>query len=130
MRRGVGMYPDEACFDTTRPSWLPYWIDDLTESSCKVNLVVSGNTSGNTAQSGTFTSVTNPDGTTSVVSAADPVTIANAQAACAAQNGAWDSTLNTCSPNLLTQFVGGYGLYIGLGLAAVFLLSTMMGGRR
>jgi len=124
------MYPDESCFDTNRPSWLPYWLDDLTESSCKLNLLVSGNTTGNTAQAGTFTTVTNPDGTTSVVSAADPATIANAQAACAAQNGSWDPTLSVCSPNVLNQFVSNYGLYIGAGIIAFLLLSNALGGRR
>ena len=33
--RGVGAYPTDACYDPTRPTWLPYWLDDLTESSCK-----------------------------------------------------------------------------------------------
>ena len=38
--RGFGLYPTNSdgspnpCFDASRPSWLPYWIDDLTESAC------------------------------------------------------------------------------------------------
>lgn len=35
LRRGVGAYPDDPYFDPQRPSWLPYWIDDSTESQAK-----------------------------------------------------------------------------------------------
>ena len=34
---GLGLYPDQPCFDPDRPALLPYWIDDLTESDCKYN---------------------------------------------------------------------------------------------
>lgn len=34
---GLGLYPDSPCFDPTRPSWLPYWIDDFQESGCFYN---------------------------------------------------------------------------------------------
>ena len=33
--RGMGEYPGYYCYDADRPDWLPYWIDDLTESECK-----------------------------------------------------------------------------------------------
>lgn len=33
--RGVGAYPTDSYFDPDRPSWLPYWIDDFTESAAK-----------------------------------------------------------------------------------------------
>lgn len=33
--RGLGEYPGYYCYDATRPSWLPYWLDSLTESKCK-----------------------------------------------------------------------------------------------
>ena len=33
--RGVGEYPGYYCYDSGRPSWLPYWLDSLTESACK-----------------------------------------------------------------------------------------------
>lgn len=100
MRRGVGMYPDEACFDPDRPSLLPYWLDDLTESQCKINLLVSGNTTGNTAQPG------QPGAAAS--------TISNAQSACASQGGTWDSVNLVCTPSFLNQ----YGYWI-LGAAAI-----------
>jgi hypothetical protein len=35
MRRGMGEYPGYYCYDAARPSWLPYWLDDFTESMCK-----------------------------------------------------------------------------------------------
>lgn len=38
MRIGaIGAYPDDPYYDPNRPSWLPYWIDDLTESEAKYN---------------------------------------------------------------------------------------------
>lgn len=114
---GLGMYPDETCFDTTRPSWLPYWIDDIVESKCKVNMLVSGNTTGNTAQSGTFTT----DANGNIVSAADPTTILNAQAACAAQSGTWNATLQVCNQSMLSQLTTPLAL-AGVGLLALLLL--------
>ncbi len=35
--RGLGLYPGDPCYDPDRPSWLPYWIDDFTESDCFYN---------------------------------------------------------------------------------------------
>jgi hypothetical protein len=34
-RRGLAEYPGYYCYDADRPSWLPYWLDDFTESACK-----------------------------------------------------------------------------------------------
>jgi hypothetical protein len=34
-RAGMGMYPGDECYDPTRSSWLPYWLDTWTESLCK-----------------------------------------------------------------------------------------------
>lgn len=33
--RGMAEYPGYYCYDSNRPSWLPYWLDSLTESACK-----------------------------------------------------------------------------------------------
>lgn len=33
--QSLGAYPDQVWYDPTRPSWLPYWIDDFTESANK-----------------------------------------------------------------------------------------------
>ena len=102
---GLAAYPDETCFDPTRPGILPYFIDDLTESACKVNLLVSGNTTGNTAQSGQ--------------AGADPQTVANAQAACVSSSGTWNASLSVCQPSFLSQ----YGIYLlGAAVAAVVLI--------
>lgn len=44
LRRGIGEYPGYYCYDANRPAWLPYWIDDLTESACKWNpQTIAGN---------------------------------------------------------------------------------------
>lgn len=112
---GLGMYPDETCFDVNRPSMLPYFFDDLTESQCKINLLTSGNTTGNTAQPGQ--------------PGVDPQTVANAQAACASQGGSWDSTHQVCTPDFLHQ----YGLWLlgGVGVLALLLfgVGSARGGR-
>jgi hypothetical protein len=43
-RRGMGEYPGYYCYDAARPSWLPYWLDSITESTCKYNPVtIAGN---------------------------------------------------------------------------------------
>ncbi len=34
-RATLGAYPSDAYFDPHRPSWLPYWIDTLSESAMK-----------------------------------------------------------------------------------------------
>ena len=31
---GLGNYPDEGCYDATRPSWYPYWLQWGTEIGC------------------------------------------------------------------------------------------------
>lgn len=56
-RRGVGEYPGYYCYDPNRPSWLPYWLDDLTESSCKWN---PGTVVGNIAACASGASSCNP----------------------------------------------------------------------
>lgn len=33
--RGMGIYPNQPCFDPTRPAWVPYWVDTPSESGCK-----------------------------------------------------------------------------------------------
>ena len=103
----LGMYPDETCFDPTRSSWLPYWLDDLTESKCKMNLLVSGNTTGNTAQAGQ--------------PGADAQTVQNARAACVNAGGTWDDSASACSPSLWSQITLPMMLALG-GLVAVIIL--------
>jgi len=104
---GLGMYPDETCFDTSRPSWLPYVVDDLTEITCAANELFFGNTTGNTAQAGQ--------------TGAAPQTVANAQAACASSNGTWNATLNVCQQSFLQQ----YGMYL-LGAAVITVIAIVV----
>lgn len=35
MFHGMGAYPSDPYYDPARPDWLPYWLDDLTESRNK-----------------------------------------------------------------------------------------------
>jgi hypothetical protein len=35
--RGVGAYPTDSYYDPNRPSWMPYWMNDLTESNAEYN---------------------------------------------------------------------------------------------
>lgn len=35
---GLGEYPGYFCYDAARPSILPYWLDDFTESACKYSI--------------------------------------------------------------------------------------------
>lgn len=34
---GLAAYPGDPCYDPSRPTWLPYWLDDFSESDCKYN---------------------------------------------------------------------------------------------
>ena len=98
---GLGMYPDETCFDVTRPSWLPYWLDDLSESACKINELVSGNVTGNTTAASQL--------------GADLTTVQNTQQACLDAGGSWDDASNICTPGIL----GTYGTWVLAGAAAL-----------
>lgn len=33
---GLGAYPGDACYDESRFSWLPYWLDNVKEQACIV----------------------------------------------------------------------------------------------
>jgi len=41
MMFGLGAWPSDPYYDPNRPWWLPYWIDDTTESQNKVALAVA-----------------------------------------------------------------------------------------
>lgn len=53
--RGMSAYPTDSYYDPDRPSWLPYWIDDPTESLAKYNasnlLQATANAAGTAAGS-------------------------------------------------------------------------------
>lgn len=113
-RRGVGMYPDQTCFDASRPAWLPNWLDDFSESACKLNELFSGNQTGNTAQPG------DPG--------AAAQTIENARAACIAGGGTWDQGSNVCGG--VGYQIGQYIPWIVGGVVAVMVLPAVLGGGR
>lgn len=108
---GLGMYPDETCFDSSRPGWLPYWLDDLTESACFANEVLTGNQTGNTAQPGT--------------PGVAAQTLSNAQNSCASSGGTWNDTLSVCQQGFIQQ----YGIYLA-GAGVLLIAATILGGRR
>ena len=114
-RRGLGMYPDETCFDVTRPAWLAYYIDDFAEAACKINMIACGNPTCNTAQPG------DP--------AAAAATIQNAAAACASGGGSWDPTTTVCTPSLLGQYSSYLPWIIAAGIGLLIVL-PMVEGRR
>lgn len=33
---GLAEYPGYVCYDATRPTWLPNWLDTFAESACKL----------------------------------------------------------------------------------------------
>lgn len=35
MYTGLGMWPEDVCFDPARASWLPYWLDNFNEEHCR-----------------------------------------------------------------------------------------------
>lgn len=43
MFHGLGAYPTDSYYDPDRPSWLPYWIDDPTESAQKYGMYGKAN---------------------------------------------------------------------------------------
>lgn len=40
---GMGAYPTDSFYDPDRPSWLPFWIDDPTESAQKLGMFGNAN---------------------------------------------------------------------------------------
>lgn len=34
LRTGMGAYPGDACYDPSRMSWYPYWLDNPREAGC------------------------------------------------------------------------------------------------
>jgi len=112
-RTGLGMHPGDTCFDPTRPSWLPYWIDTFGEAACWDNEVLFSNQTGNTTPAGPSAAVQ---------------TNAAAAAACAANGGSWDPSALTCTPSPLGT-LSPYLPWIFAGLGLVIVLPMVMGRR-
>jgi hypothetical protein len=112
---GLGVYPGDPCFDADRPDWLPYWVDDFTESDCKYQ--------SDNILTASLTAVANPEVVASNVggvigqgagTAASDVASGIATGVEAAASGAAAGVTNTLN-------VSGYVL-IGVGLLTIFLL--------
>lgn len=41
--RGLAAYPTDSYYDPNRPAWMPFWLDDLTESAQKYGLYSGAN---------------------------------------------------------------------------------------
>lgn len=127
-RRGMGAQPDSVCYDPTRPSWLPYWMDDFQEAACWDNQVLFGTIPGATVVQGAPPAGSAPGtpGSTTIYTM-DQTTINNLSASCTSGGGTWDTVNNVCKPNTLMSMLP----WIVGGIAAVVVLPALVaGGRR
>ena len=109
---GMGAYPGTPCYDPARPTWLPYWFDDLTESDCKYpNGVLSDLPQAES-------NITGVVGQTAGATVADIVDAAAAGAASAGQG-----ILAGGTNNLTT---GGGVLLIAAGVIGFMFLMAMV----
>jgi hypothetical protein len=118
MFHSLGAYPTDKYFDPDRPAWLPYWIDDPTESAQKLGMYPGANV--NTVYPNPpapVPPVVQPDLTGQTVSIDQQI------ADTAAANSAQTQTFfNSTAAALNTPTSGINGvtiLYIGLAVAAV-----------
>ena len=112
---GLAEYPGYVCYDAARPSWLPYWWDTWTESTCKLKQAT-----------GNIVACINPLATN-----CSPDSWANANIASATPNldpsvsGAGivgtDQPNNT--PSGALTFNTSTVLWLGAGLAALMILT-------
>ena len=123
---GLGAYPTDSYYDPNRPSWLPYWIDDPTESAQKYAMYGGANV--NTVYPNPpapVPPVVQPDLTGQTVNV--DTQIQQTAAANAAQNQTFFNNLAATLPNSSTasssSFNGVTLLYIAAGVAV--LLAVM-----
>jgi hypothetical protein len=124
-QKGLGEYPGYYCYDAQRPSWLPYWLDDITESGCKWNpKTIAGNLSACLTND---PSCNAPSGSQldpnksgpGVAGPGEPVNVPT----CSGWFQQLDIATNTCTlalPNTTLLLIGALGI----------LLLTSIGGRR
>jgi hypothetical protein len=120
---GLAEYPGYVCYDATRPSWLPYWLDTLGEETCKLSQVA-----------GNVKACLNPVGTQ-----CSPDSYVNFNMVSGQPNldpnvsGAGilgTDTGSNAPPGLLSSIAGGTGSFnlgttlqwVGIGLLALFLV--------
>lgn len=115
---GLGMYPgtpaQEPCYDPNRPSWMPYWLDTLSEETCWAERLVGKNTVLNFAnpqpgpvQPATTDMLTNPDSGTLDTSAAG------------AMVDAWQEWGKTAIPDTPQQPSSAGGIIAIIAIAAI-----------
>ena len=122
--RGLGEYPGYYCYDANRPSWLPNWIDDFTESACKDSpATIAGNLWSCTIGSllGDKSCQTppanwNPDPTVSGPGV-DPASLAKTQ--CPLLQS-WDPIQAQCTWNLTSPLA-----LVTIGLGAFLLIDVL-----
>lgn len=124
-KRGMGEYPGYYCYDAARPSWLPYWIDDFTESTCKYSpSTIAGNIKACVTGDSSCGTPTEAQADPTLSGAG--VAPAGAQTNVPTCTGLYslDVASNTCKLDLLSNTP----LLIGVGLLAIFGMTVMGGG--
>ena len=121
MFHGLSAYPTDSYYDPNRPAWLPYWIDDPTESAQKLGLYPGANV--NTVYPNPpapVPPVVQPDLTGQTVSIDQQI------ADTAAANNAQTQTFFTNTANALntptSSFNGVTLLYVGIGVAVLAMV--------
>lgn len=132
-RSGLGAYPTDSFYDPDRPAWLPYWIDDPTESAQKLQMYGGANvTTSYPNPPAPVPPVVQPDLTGQALSVDQQ--IAQTAAANAAQNQNFFNQLAgtlpnspTPNPNVPTAISTTTLLLIG---GAILAVVVVIGGRR
>lgn len=112
---GLAEYPGYYCYDANRPSWLPYWVPDLTELSCETSLsTIAGNLTACLSSSPTCGVPPNPNPAVSGPGAGGP-------ALSSGDSTASDQPIgNALTDNPLTTL-----MWIGLGLLGLMVLQDL-----
>jgi hypothetical protein len=122
----LGAYPTDPYYDPNRPAWLPYWIDDATESAQKYGMYGGANV--NTVYPNPpapVPPVVQPDLTGQTTSIDAQIT--QTAAANAAQNQSFFNALAATLPNSTTSNASNSGIgvawiYIGIGVVLLMML--------
>ena len=131
-RFGLAAYPTDPYYDPDRPAWLPYWIDDPTESAQKYAMYPGANV--NTVYPNPpspVPPVVQPDLTGQTVDINSQ--IAQTQAANQTQTQSFFNQLAALLPNSTTapQTPNAISwLYVGAAVLALMFVSNLVGGRR
>jgi len=144
---GVGVYPNDPCYDPTRPSWLPYWLDTPSESGCKWGMYPSVQTLAPVATPPALAAPAAPQteeqmvsGTYTPAESAAETTAQSQQTAQTffnqlAQSASYGAVPTQCDPNAQdwtqpSTWCPNRWLIVGGTVLAVVLLPALVGGRR